>query len=259
LDWSWPCIRPAAHLAALAALCAGPAAAAAGDEAWAWGGALGVASHYVWRGLSYSQGAPAAQLDLHGRTADGWFAGAWASTLQRRGAGYDYGSHELNLYAGRAWSPAERWRLVVRYVRYAYPRAAAGSAYDHDELALAAVFDDRLSLSLAAAPASPAYVAGPADAAYPAGVTLRRRLTVAAELSLQQPLAGPLAAVAGIGYYDTSRLYGSAYAAWHAGLQARWGALELQFSRIGSDARAGRLFGSERVDGRWVLSALHRF
>ena len=228
---------------AVAALCS--TAALAADP---WGGTLAAGTDYVFRGVSHNQGAPAAQLDLHLRNAGGWFGGAWVSTANRL-PGYS-GSYELNLYGGRSWVLSDRWGAVARYVRYLYPRSSVGRQYDYDEVSLALEFDDRLSAMLALSPN---------NSGFTANGQLQRRRTLAAELSLQHPLLEPLALVAGVGYYDTQRLYGSAYSAWHLGLVARWGAMELSATRLATDARAGRLFGADRADGRWVLTAAHRF
>lgn len=234
----------AARRAAASALLA-PAVAAAADP---WGGTLAASTDYVYRGVSHNQGAPAAQLDLHGRIDGGWFGGAWISTANRL-PGY-IGGYELNLYAGRSWVLSDRWGAVARYVRYLYPKAVVGRQYDYDEASLALEFDDRLSAQLALSPNASGFTATG---------QLQRQRTLAAELSLQQPLLDPLALVAGIGWYGTQRLYGSDYSAWHLGLVARWGALELNLTRLDSDARAGRLFGADRAHGRWVLTAARRF
>lgn len=213
-----------------------------------WGGTVAAGSDYVFRGVSHNQGAPAAQLDLHLRSTGGWFGGVWISTANRL-PGYS-GGYELNLYGGRSWALSDRWGAVARYVRYLYPQARVGRQYDYDEIALGLEFDDRLSALLALSPR---------HSGFSASGQLQRQRTLAAELSLQQPLLEPLALLAGVGYYDTRRLYGSAYGAWHLGVVARWGALEVNLTRLATDARAGRLFGADRADGRWVLTAAHRF
>lgn len=236
--------RSALALGLAAALLA-PAVAVAADP---WGGTLAASSDYVYRGVSHNQGEPAAQLDLHLRSGSGWFGGAWVSTANRL-PGY-IGGYELNLYAGRSWVLSDRWGAVARYVHYAYPQARVGRQYDYDEVSLALEFDDRLSAGLALSPN---------NSGFTATGQLQRRRTLAAELSLQQPLLDPLALVAGIGWYDTQRLYGSAYSAWHLGLSARWGPLALSLTRLDSDTRAGRLFGADRADGRWVFTAARSF
>ena len=54
---------------------------AVGRVQGAYGGHVAVTTDYVLRGVSQTRGAPALQADLHYTTANGWYAGAWASTV----------------------------------------------------------------------------------------------------------------------------------------------------------------------------------
>jgi uncharacterized protein (TIGR02001 family) len=68
-------------------------------------GSAALVSDYRYRGISLSDGRPAAQAGLE-MTADGWFAGAWASTTRNN----DKPGAEVDLYAG--------WRGAVGTSRY---------------------------------------------------------------------------------------------------------------------------------------------
>ncbi len=232
----------------LVAAFAATASAAAAQTAQPWGGALTLTSDYVFRGVSQTDGQVAVQADLHAQSGGGWFAGAWASTV-KPAPSYDT-SHELDLYAGRGWALSDRWAATIAAVGYLYPDAPPYSHYDAYELSAAFRFDDRLSLSVAVSPDARRYsVAGWSP----------RGQTRAYELSLRQPVAGPVAVLAAAGFYDTDALFGESYRAWDMGVAARLGPIDLALQRFGVDAEARRLFGADAADGRWVLTVGWRF
>jgi len=221
------------------------AAARAGEPV---GGALVLTSDYIFRGVSQTDGNPAAQADLHLRSAGGLFAGVWASTTNPPPG--DVANREVNVYAGGSWAIAERWAAGLSLVRYLYPDSAAYSRYDATEGAASLRFEDRVALTASVAPHATRYsTRGWAP----------ERQTRAYEASLQQPAFGPVAIVAAVGWYDTRALLGAAYWAADIGVTGRAGPLDLSVLYFGVDGTARRLFGSDAADGRWVFSVAWRF
>ncbi|MFN3668252.1 MAG: TorF family putative porin [Brevundimonas sp.] len=109
-------------------LTAGAASAQSPEIAWN----VGVTSDYVFRGYSQSNEDPAVfgGVDL---TAGGFYAGAWASTV-------DFGDStdaEIDIYGGYR-TEASGFALDVGVVGYLYTSAPGGADYDYAELKFAA-------------------------------------------------------------------------------------------------------------------------
>ncbi len=87
------------------------------------GGDLAATTDYIFRGISLSDGNGAAQVDVHGTTTDGTFAGAFASTLSQidgHGARYEvegFIGHRFHL--SEAWSTSVTAAASPNTVRYA--------------------------------------------------------------------------------------------------------------------------------------------
>jgi uncharacterized protein (TIGR02001 family) len=114
---------------ALLLCCAHARAQVSGRVAWV--------SDYRFRGVSLSQEQPAVQLSLNFDTADGWYAGAFASSVKLRPEG---GPHVQWLtYAGyaRRLTDSLHWEAGAEYVafvgdsRYDYPEIYVGLVADH--------------------------------------------------------------------------------------------------------------------------------
>lgn len=106
----------AAGLCALAGL-----AAAAPAEAADWTGEAGVTSDYRYRGLSLSDGKPAAQAQIGAELPSGLYATLWTSTL-----GGD--SAEVDATAGYAADLGSGLSLDVSATFYAYPDSWSANA-----------------------------------------------------------------------------------------------------------------------------------
>ncbi len=232
--------------ACLLALAGVPLPAMAADGAW--NGSLALTSDYILRGISQSYGKPAWQGGLSYRGSAGWYAGAWASTIEP----YPYGRHpvELDGFAGYSWSIGQRWNARANYTRYAYVLDERRVSYDYDELALSLGFEDRLAATVSWQPDSSGYSA--------LGYAHRSR-TWAWELSGRQPLARGLAATASAGYFDTSRLYGRGYGAGSLGLSYSNRHVELAVNRFFVNSVVYALFDDASADGEWVASLVLRF
>src|SRR5438132_12545347 len=98
----------------------------------AWGGSLGAATEYVFRGLSQSDGHPSAQADGHYYWNSGAFAGLWGATVERSADRRT--TAEFNAYAGYAWPMGSDWSAKVAAIHYDYPWNSPRRRYNYDEL-----------------------------------------------------------------------------------------------------------------------------
>ena len=94
-----------------------------------------VASQYVSRGIRQTWGRPALQAGADYGRAEGWRAGAWASTVDKRFI--DKGSVEMDVYAGYSRSVGD-FGYSVKATWYHYPGArvpGSKAGFDYGELA----------------------------------------------------------------------------------------------------------------------------
>lgn len=82
-------------------------------------------SDYRFRGISASAGDPAIQGSINVNHASGFYAGAWASSLQETDV---YGSTELDLYAGWTREVAPGLTFDAGLTYYVYPSGEVGHA-----------------------------------------------------------------------------------------------------------------------------------
>jgi uncharacterized protein (TIGR02001 family) len=211
-----------------------------------WGGSLGVASDYVLRGVSHSDGDPSGQIDVHYYGSRDWYAGLWAASVRR---GDEHTTAELNAYLGYNFAIAGAWNGSLSLVHYDDPWNHPRRDYNYDELSATIAYSDRVFVSAAASPDTPI------DATY---ADRARRAAFAYDLAAHQPLWRNLAADAGIGYYDLHRQIGAGYVYYSGGLDFRWRALQVQLLYIGTNATAKRLFYEDAAH-HWTLTALWRF
>ena len=80
---------------------------------------VGVASNYLFRGVTQTDDAAAIQGGIDYEAENGFYVGAWASNVDFDGAGY-----ELDLYLGYAMELDNGLGLDFGYLYYAYPDAA---------------------------------------------------------------------------------------------------------------------------------------
>lgn len=217
---------------------------------WAggFGGSLGAASDYVFRGISLSDHQPSVQGDVHYRADAGGFAGLWAASV-KRGRERDV-TVELNPYFGFAWALDSDWSARLAYVHYAYPFNTPHRIYDYDELDGTLAWRDRAFLTVAASPDT--------------GVETTRgtasgRAALAYSLSVRQPLPRAFSVNAGVGYYDLRWAIATGYVYWNAGFGYDWNALHFDASYFGTNATARRLYYDDLAENRWVVSLLWRF
>nr|WP_244672394.1 hypothetical protein [Xanthomonas sp. D-93] len=229
-------VAPAVALA-LAALHA--PAATAGDI----GGAAGISSQLVDRGIAVTRSTPTLQGALFWLPAPGWsLSGSASVALDAPGTVL-----MSSLGLSRSWTLSDSWQLQAEALLYRYPGARANRLFNRDEVSLGWSYRDRLSLSLAAfrMPDS----------------GLQQRWYGALDLTAHQPLSGPLSLSAGIGVSQAPpALYGLEYVAHyrygHAGLIWNAGRWSLEVDRVFSNARTGY---ADRGLWPWVASVSRSF
>ena len=104
---------PALACLALSALSALSLSApvAAQDAEKNWSGNINLVSQYRFRGIDQSWGQPALQGGVDYKNANGWYAGAWASTISPRS--YAGGHSELDLYGGYNGKINDDWSYTA--------------------------------------------------------------------------------------------------------------------------------------------------
>jgi uncharacterized protein (TIGR02001 family) len=224
--------------------------AQAGD----WSMALGAASDYVLRGVSFSNGRATLTADASYRSDTGWTAGLGLATLDRDSDGRRL---LLTANAGHQWQLDSDWSAALGLNHTAYPGGARRRAYDSDELSATVAWRGRLTGSLSWSPDTTRLDA-----------TGRQRSgrAWAVELSARQRLFGAVALDAGIGYFELQARPRDGYASGRAGypyasLGLSWahGPLQAYLSRIDSRASARGLASAPRAGERWVAAALWEF
>lgn len=210
--------------------------------------ALSVTSDYVFRGLTQTQGDPAAQADLHWQRDDTWLAGVWASTMDpNRGRGP---ATEFNLYAGASWQLASDWQARLIAVHYLFPNDTRTLRWDYDELVASLAWRDAVVATVAWSPNATSVSSG--------RVATDRR-AISYEVTGHWPVRPRWLASAGVGYYDLQDLFGSGYAYWNAGFTFDWAPLKVTLARFGTNGQAQELYGEEITHDRWAAGVMWQF
>lgn len=211
-----------------------------------FGGALGIATEEVQRGLSQSDHQLSPQLDLH--YARSGFYGGVSAVEVRRGSSDTVGAG-LIPYLGYQQRFGDDWNATVTARHYDYPGFGRRDFYDYDELAVSAAWRERI---VAAVAVSPNVYSADFRGNYGRGVGYTY------ELSARQPLPLGLSANAGVGYDDLRQQIGIGYVYWSAGVGLQWRSWNFDLRYVGTDATARDRF--ERfAENRLVGSALWFF
>ena len=86
----------------------------------------GLTSNYVFRGFTQSDDGPAIQGGIDYAPSNGFYAGAWASTVDCTIANPCFGGNrngdglEVDLYLGYHAKLKDNWGLDIGYIRYEY-------------------------------------------------------------------------------------------------------------------------------------------
>lgn len=216
-----------------------------------WGGSLAVTSDYRVRGISKTRGDAALQGGLHAQLLPGWIIGAWASTVSRnRGRS---STLEIDAYTGYGWNVATDWDTKVVLTHYWYPSDPAQASYDYDELSVTVGFRSQLFATVAWSPNSKYF------SRYQGSWHAEEGATASYELTGLQPITAGLSLTAGVGYNDLRNIFDDGYWYWNAGLTYSMGPVQLDVSRIDSDATAEALFGSTVTEAGWSAAISWRF
>jgi uncharacterized protein (TIGR02001 family) len=194
---------------------------------------------YVFRGVTYSDGDPAVQLSGDLSFDNGFFGGAWMSTMDIESAPGRQRDFEVNYYLGYGLPLNRDWSLSAAVVAFTYPGATGAISYNYEEITLALNYNDRLWLEYSFSPDL-----------YGSGAESHNL-----ELYGEFPIPGKFVMGLGAGRYDTSALTGSAYNYWHAGVSRAFGQFEFDLRYHDTDDWVPIISTPERAEARLVLSA----
>src|SRR5688572_17326053 len=109
-------------------MCAGAHA----DSVKVLSGSLGATSDFVFRGLSLTQGDPAAQASLDVEFPKEFYVGAFVATCDPNPG--DSPPVELDIWAGRYWRVSQNFSADVRLSQYTYPDDPRRVSYNRPEI-----------------------------------------------------------------------------------------------------------------------------
>ncbi len=181
-----------------------------------WGGYATLTSDYVKRGVSQSDSDPAAQLGVDISFESGFFAGAWASTVDINNGPTRRRDTEINLYLGIQRPLGDAWLASAAIVSYDYPGQVGDVDYAYVEYKIAASYEDFIWVEYAYSPDL-----------YSSGQHSHN-----VELLAEFGLAEAWSASGGVGHYDVSKLTGDDYAYWHLGAtwHARYADVDIRYN-----------------------------
>ena len=213
-------------------------------------GDISYTSDYIFRGISQTGGRGAGQLDVRLSTADGTFAGVFASTLShlwwRRGQGYTGWNYELEGYLGHRFDLSPSWSITTTGTSYSYVGGDAPTSNDYQELSVTTAYLDLWTVELAWIP----------NAVRADGYGTKRYPAVATSTSVQVPLIGRLAATAGVGYYLTDH---DGYGFGNVGLAFEFKRLRFDAGYYVAEERAATLFPYGRAGSRYAATVSYHF
>jgi len=204
---------------------------------------VALTTDYVFRGVTYSDGHPAAQVGGDVAFESGIYLGAWVSTVDIESGQTINRDLEADFYVGYSYPWSDTVTLGANVVAYTFPNAKGPVDYDYIEYSVSINYDDQLWAEYAYAPDLYSIDAN------------GHNYAIFAEL----PLAAEFALGAGIGFYDLSDLSGSDYTYWELGVGRSFGQLGVDLRYHDASDWVPRWSNSDRVGARIVLSAEFRF
>ncbi len=206
-------------------------------------GYLVLTTDYVFRGVTYSDGDPAARLGADLAFDSGLYLGVWASTIDIDSGAIARRDHEVDYYVGYARTVGERWTLGANAVAYTFPGAEGVVDYDYAEYSLSANYDDRTWL----------------EYSYSPDIFNTGLETHNIALFAEWQLTAQINAGAGVGYYDVSELSGDGYTYWELGITRPFRRIELDLRYHDASGWVRIISDADRVGSRLVLSARVQF
>lgn len=205
------------------AACVGLMALGARAEAAELDGSAALTTDYVFRGITQTQGDPAAQVGASLTSDSGLYGAVWGSTVEYPG---DTGaSSEFDYVVGWGGQLAEDWAVDVNVTYFDYPSARVDLAYA--ELIGTLTWRDNYWLMLGYSP----------------DVFATDQTGVYAQVGATLPINEAVRIEAALGHYDLDDAYGDSYS--HARLGAVWAfraPFELRVTAHGTDSSARQLF-----------------
>lgn len=234
-------VFPAPRLAALFAATWGLACtgAAAGEEIDI-GGGLAFGTDFVFRGVSQTFGAPAAQASLSAEAASGLYGYVWGSNVDfvPDGEPDDGARLEIDIAIGWYAELSDRWSVDTAIVRYAFPGTDSGIDYDYSEVIATLHLDEQYHAS----------VAYSNDVFGSGSVGVHGKIGATWDLPAATTLAVEL------GHYDLEDAYGASYSWTSVALGRRVGIAGVTASWCDTFDDAGSIFHAESTAARFTLT-----
>lgn len=202
-----------------------------GAQAAQLGGNAALASDYVWRGTTQTQGDAAVQVGFKLAGDSGFYGSAWGSNVEF--APDTHASSELDFTVGWAGQLSPGWALDVNVLRYQYPATTVD--LDWTELNGTLTYASRYWWSLGW---SPEALGSEQPGTY-------------SQIGARFPVTDAFRIEAAAGYYWLDDVYDESYA--HGQVSAVWAVkapLELRVTAHGTDSRARRIFGDDFAGSR---------
>ena len=196
------------------------------------GGAVGLGSDNVYRGISLGGRHPSWIVDGHCRFDDGWVAGAGGSRVRLEGR---RPNAQLSLYVDRNWQIDDDWGGKIGVVHYDGARRGRRDGLRYDEINAALGYKGFWRVSVAISPNATNLYFTNAIAPLPDGAG-KSHWATSAEMTFHQPLIGRLAADTGIGVSIPGGKGESSYRYANIGLSYGIGDVNLYASRIWTDS-----------------------
>lgn len=197
-----------------------------------------VTTDYVFRGVTYSDGHAAVQAALDLDFDSGFYAGAWASSVDLYDGGTRRRNLEIDYYLGFNYELRRNWIVGANVVAYTFPDTRGDVDYDYFEYSLVANYDDRLWLEYSWSP----------DLFHTGSETQN------VELYAEWPLPAGMMLGGGVGYYDPSELTGSGYGYWQAGVTRTFGIADIDVRYHDTNRAVPFISTPDSADARLALS-----
>jgi hypothetical protein len=188
------------------------------------GGALGLSSENIYRGISQSDGRVSAFADVHCAVAQNWIAGIGANTIHIPRGGADT---QFTLYLDRRWRLDDDWSAKIGAIHYEPLHAENRAGFQYNELNVATGWRGRWLGTVAWSPR-----VGNAYIGAAAGFNGWLRV----ETAWRQPIGGRFSLDAGLGYAHPSGTPPHDYHYANMALNASIGDAYLSLSRVWTSA-----------------------
>lgn len=198
---------------------------------------------YVFRGVSYSDSHPAAQLGAEVGFDNGIYAGVWASTVDLSSGSGQQRDLEVDYYFGFGVDVGSRWNVGTYIVSYNFPGTDGVFDYDYFEYSVNSNYDDRLWFEYSYSPDI-----------FNTGISTHNY-----ELYGEWQPGGEITIGGGVGFYDVSDLSGSDYGYWQLGITHPAGAADIDLRYFDSSDWVPVISRPDQADARLVLSLRFQF